>query len=93
LGALVDLSWRWRLQPIDRGWLDMAFSVPLLDCSWAARELGWAPRWSSTGALADVIEGVAEDAHAASPPLRRRSMAEHIHRDLTMGSMTKRHLP
>ena len=30
LGALVDLSWRARLQHIDRGWLDMAFTVPLI---------------------------------------------------------------
>ena len=35
----MDLSWRARLQYIDRGWLDMAFTVPLLDCSRARREL------------------------------------------------------
>jgi len=93
LGALVDVSWRARLQPIDRGWLDMAFSVPLLDCSRAAAELGWSPTWSSVDALADVMEGVGQQAHAESAPLRRRSMVEQLHRDLTKGLMTTRHLP
>lgn len=93
LGAVVDLSWRARLQPIDRGWLDMAFTVPLLDTTRARDELGWAPQWSSTDALADVIEGVAEEAHTDSPPLRRRSMVEQLYRDLTKGLMTTRRLP
>ncbi|BBX67136.1 NAD-dependent epimerase/dehydratase family protein [Mycolicibacterium psychrotolerans] len=93
LGALVDLSWRMRLQPIDRGWLDLAFSVPLLDCGRARTELGWQPRWSSVAALTDVITGVAEQAHTESPPLRARSMVEQVRRDLTEGLMTTRHLP
>lgn len=93
LGTVVDLSWRARLQPIDRGWLDLAFTVPLLDSSRARRELGWIPQWSSTEALADVIKGVAEEAHTDSPPLRRRSMVEQLYRDLTKGLMTTRRLP
>jgi UDP-glucose 4-epimerase len=93
LGALVDLSWRARLQPIDRGWLDMAFSVPLLDCSRAAADLDWHPAWSSLKALADVITGVGQQAHGDSPPLRRRSVVEQLHRDLTRGVMTTRPLP
>jgi UDP-glucose 4-epimerase len=93
LGTLVDLSWRARLQPIDRGWLDMAFSVPLLDCSRAARELEWRPKWNADEALADVMEGVAQGAHTESPPLRRRSLLEQAQRDLTKGLMTTRPLP
>lgn len=93
LGAVVDLSWRARLQPIDRGWLDMAFTVPLLDISRAREELGWVPQWTSTDALADVIRGVAEEAHTGSPPLRRRSMVEQLYRDVTKGLMTTRRLP
>lgn len=93
LGPLVDVSWRARLQPIDRGWLDMAFSVPLLDCSRAQELLDWTPTWSSVEALADVIHGVAQEAHAESPPLRRRSMLEQLQRDLTEGLLTTRRLP
>jgi nucleoside-diphosphate-sugar epimerase len=93
LGTVVDLSWRARLQPIDRGWLDMAFTVPLLDTARARRELEWTPQWTSLEALADVMEGVAAEAHTASPPLRKRSMLEQLYRDVTKGLMTTRRLP
>lgn len=93
LGALVDISWRARLQPIDRGWLDMAFSVPLLDCTRANAELDWQPQWTSTAALADVLDGIAHGAYAESPPLRRRSLLERFVRDLTKGQLTTRRLP
>jgi UDP-glucose 4-epimerase len=92
LGALVDLSWRARLQHIDRGWLDMAFTVPLLDCSRARRELGWIPKWTSTDALADLLDGVAHRNHTDSPPLRRRSMLDLLRRDVTEGLISSRRL-
>ena len=93
LGTLVDLSWRARLQHIDRGWLDMAFTVPLLDCSRARGELGWDPQWSSTDALADLLDGVAHRIHTDSPPLRRRSMLDLLRRDVTEGLISSRRLP
>lgn len=93
LGALVDLTWRTRLQHIDRGWLDLAFSVPLLDCSRARTELGWAPKWTAKEALADLLEGVAHSAHTTSPPLRRRSVVDLLRRDLTDGLISSRRLP
>lgn len=93
LGALVDLTWRTRLQHIDRGWLDLAFSVPLLDCSRARTELEWAPKWTAQEALADLLEGVAQRAHTTSPPLRRRSVVDLLRRDLTQGLISSRRLP
>jgi UDP-glucose 4-epimerase len=93
LGILVDLSWRARLQHIDRGWLDLAFTVPLLDSSRAHSVLGWTPKWSSTDALADFLDGVAHQAHAESPPLRQRSMLELLRRDVTDGLISSRRLP
>ncbi|TRW87974.1 NAD-dependent epimerase/dehydratase family protein [Mycolicibacterium sp. 018/SC-01/001] len=93
LSTLTDLSWRAGLQPVDRGWLDLLFSVPLLDCSRAHSELGWEPQWSSVAALADVVTGVALQAHSDSPPLRSRSVFEQIRRDLTEGALTMRRLP
>ena len=92
LGALVDLSWRARLQHIDRGWLDLAFTVPLLDCSRARTELGWTPKWTSTDALADLLDGVAKR-HTDSAPLRRRSMLDLLRRDVTEGWISSRRLP
>jgi len=93
LGTLVNLSWKARLQNIDRGWLDLAFTVPLLDCSRARNELGWMPKWTSTGALADLLDGVAHNAHADSPPLRQRSMLDLLRRDVTEGLISSRRLP
>jgi len=93
LGALVDLTWRTRLQHIDRGWLDLAFSVPLLDCSRARTQLEWAPKWTAQEALADLLEGVAQRAHTTSPPLRRRSVVDLLRRDLTEGLISSRRLP
>jgi nucleoside-diphosphate-sugar epimerase len=93
LGTIVDLSWRARLQHIDRGWLDLAFSVPLLDCTRARDELGWTPRMTSTEALADLLDGVAHDAYAESPPLRKRSMFDLLRRDVSQGLISSRRVP
>ena len=92
LGALADLSWRARLQHVDRGWIDLAFTVPLLDCCRARNDLGWAPTWTSTEALADLLDGIAHQAHTDSPPLRQRSMLELIRRDVTEGLISSRRL-
>lgn len=93
MGVLVDISWRARLQPIDRGWIDMAFSVPLLDCARAREELDWRPMWSSTAAFADLIHGVCDGAHGESPPLRRRSILGQLNRDVTQRRLPARRLP
>ncbi|KQY06750.1 epimerase [Mycobacterium sp. Root135] len=93
LGALVNLTWRTRLQHVDRGWLDLAFSVPLLDCSRARTELEWAPKWTAQEALADLLEGIAQRAHTTSPSLRPRSLIDLLRRDLTEGLISSRRLP
>ena len=93
LGTLVDLSWRARLQHIDRGWIDLAFTVPLLDCSRARTDLGWTPKWTSTEALADLLEGVAQQTYTESAPLRQRSMLDLLRRDVTEGLISSRRLP
>lgn len=93
LGAVVDLSWRARLQPVDRGWVDMIFTVPLLDCARAHTQLGWQPAWSSTDALADLFAGIADEAHTSSAPLRPRSMVELLRRTVSDGLISQRRLP
>jgi hypothetical protein len=89
----VNLSWRARLQHIDRGWLDLAFTVPLLDCTRARKELGWTPKWTSVDALADLLDGVAHQAHTDSPALRQRSMLDLLRRDVTQGLISSRRYP
>jgi len=71
LRAAADLSWRARLQPTPPGWLDMAFSVPVLNTGRARRELGWTPRHTSAEALLDLLSGFAAAAELPTPPLGR----------------------
>lgn len=93
LGLLVDVSWRARLQPIDRGWLDMAFSLPLLNTERARTVLGWSPRWDAVHALAEVVDGMATGRGTASPVLRPRSVVGAIKRDVADGPLTTRRVP
>jgi nucleoside-diphosphate-sugar epimerase len=67
--AATALSFRLRLQPTPAGWLDLGRSVPLMDTSRAQDELGWRPRWSATGAVLDLLDGLRAGAGAPTPPL------------------------
>nr|WP_231986409.1 hypothetical protein [Mycobacterium sp. E2479] len=93
LGLAVEASWRARLQPIDRGWLDMAFSLPLLDPSRARDVLGWSPRWESVAALRDLIDGFLHVSGTPSPVLHSRSLVQAITRDVSDGPLTTRPVP
>jgi nucleoside-diphosphate-sugar epimerase len=93
LGILADVSWRTRLQPIDRGWLDMMFSVPLVDTKRARSVLGWSPRWGTAELLADVIAGFRDESGTQSPVLDSRSVADAVTRDKSEGPLTIRPVP
>jgi UDP-glucose 4-epimerase len=68
--AAVSLSWQARLQPTPPGWVDLGLGVPIMDVSRARRELGWMPRRSSLEALDELLEGIPQHAHEATPALR-----------------------
>ncbi len=73
LRAVVDLSWRLRLQVTDAGWIDMAAGAPVMDTTRAREMLGWSPRHSSLQAISEVMEGMGSGAgQAASPALLPR---------------------
>jgi UDP-glucose 4-epimerase len=67
--ALMDWSWRLRLQPSPPGWLDMALRVPLMDSGRARAELGWQPRVGALDALLELIEGIRRSEGMPTPPL------------------------
>jgi nucleoside-diphosphate-sugar epimerase len=73
LRVLADVAWHARLQPTPPGWLDMGLAVPVLDVRRARDELGWSPRWSSTEALAELLDGMRAPAGLPTPPLDPRA--------------------
>jgi UDP-glucose 4-epimerase len=93
LRPIVQASWLARLQPIDQGWLDMAFSVPLLSTARARDVLGWTPQHDALQALADVIDGFTHHNDAPSPVLKSRSFVDSVRRDVSDGPITTRRVP
>lgn len=85
LRAAADLTWRLRLQPSPPGWVDLALSVPLMDCARARRELGWEPRRSSVEALLELLDGLREGADFPTPPLSASTTAPLRERELRTG--------
>lgn len=73
LRAVVEVSWRLRLQVTDGGWVDMAAGAPIMDTSRAHSLLGWTPRRSSLEALTEMLDGLGSGkGRKASPPLAPR---------------------
>ncbi|MFG1928411.1 NAD-dependent epimerase/dehydratase family protein [Cryptosporangium sp. NPDC048952] len=70
LRAGASATWNTHLQPVDVGWVDLLLESPLLDSSRARDELGWAPRYDTHEALADVVAGLRAHAGDRSPLLR-----------------------
>jgi UDP-glucose 4-epimerase len=91
--AAVSASWHARVQPLDPGWIDMGFSVPLLDTTRARRELGWAPSADATSVLAETLAGMQDTAWSPTPVLRPRSVADGLLRALRRGPVSRRREP
>jgi UDP-glucose 4-epimerase len=73
----ADVSWRLRLQPTPRGWVDMAVNAPLLDTGRIQRELDWTARITSAEALVELLEGFAQGAEGPTPALARNPDPPH----------------
>jgi len=82
-------TWWARLQPVDPGWLDLAFAVPLMDTARAREVLGWEPVVDARAALAEAVAGMAAGAGTTSPALRPRTVADETAR-LAHGPKTER---
>jgi nucleoside-diphosphate-sugar epimerase len=92
LRSVVAAAWRARLQPLDPGWVDLAFAVPLLDTARARTVLEWRPRYTAWEAVADAVAGIAGAEGTASPALRPRSVPAEIARAVRAGLPGDRHL-
>jgi nucleoside-diphosphate-sugar epimerase len=93
LSLLAGAGWHARLQALDPGWIDLAFSVPLLDTSRARAELEWAPAIDSREALKETIQAMADRRSAPSPVLRTRSGLDQLRKLLSSGPLGNRRLP
>jgi nucleoside-diphosphate-sugar epimerase len=93
LRMLVQTSWLARLQPIDPGWLDLVYAVPLLDTARARTVLDWSPQHDALQAVDEVIDGFIHHSATPSPVLSTRSFVNSIRRDLSNGPITTRKLP
>ncbi|UJW31725.1 NAD-dependent epimerase/dehydratase family protein [Saccharothrix sp. AJ9571] len=69
LAQAARLSWLGGLQPLHPGWLALADQAPLADISRARDVLAWEPRHSSAETLRELLDGWAERAGNANPPL------------------------
>ncbi|WDZ86249.1 NAD-dependent epimerase/dehydratase family protein [Micromonospora cathayae] len=72
LRAAAALSWRARLQPVDPGWVQLALAAPLMSSERAETELGWRPGTDAASALRELVAGMADGGHTASPPMSGR---------------------
>ena len=91
--AAVSVSWHARVQPLDPGWIDMAYALPLLDTSRAASELGWSATRDAVSVLAETVAGMRDAASDRSPVLRPRSVAGALGRFLERGPVSSRREP
>lgn len=78
LSAALRAGFVTHMLPVHHGWVDLAFATPLLDSGRAQRELGWAPTVDGPEVLRETVRGMRERAHAASPPMRKRTTADRV---------------
>jgi UDP-glucose 4-epimerase len=93
LRPLMSAAWHARLQPVDTGWLDMAFALPALDSSRARRTLGWSPAVDADTVLRDVLSGMRHRDAGDTPVLRRRSVPAALRDFLVRGPVGRRARP
>jgi nucleoside-diphosphate-sugar epimerase len=91
--AAASAAWHARLQPVDPGWVDLAFALPLMDTSRAKDELGWEPRVDAISVLRETLDGIREQASGPTPVLRPRTVVAQLRAAVTRGPVTSRTRP
>ncbi|ABS02308.1 NAD-dependent epimerase/dehydratase family protein [Kineococcus radiotolerans] len=72
--AATDLTFRAHVHPVQPGWLDLIYGVPVMDTTRAREVLGWKPAHAAQDVLVELLDGMRDHAgSAASSPLRPRS--------------------
>jgi UDP-glucose 4-epimerase len=89
----MSAAWHARLQQVDPGWIDLAFAVPLLDTSRAARELGWSPTVDAVSVFRETVEGMRTASYDDTPVLRPRSVLRQLRDAAHRGPVSSRQRP
>jgi UDP-glucose 4-epimerase len=71
--GVADITYRAHVHPVQPGWLDLLYGVPVMDTTRAREALGWEPRHAARDVLAELLDGMRDHAGAPTGPLRRRS--------------------
>lgn len=71
--AVADVTYRAHVHPVQPGWLDLGYGVPVMDTTRAREVLGWTPAHAARDVLTELLEGIRDHAGSPTGPLRRRS--------------------
>lgn len=93
LEAVVQASWRAHVQPLDSGWIRLAYAVPLLESSRAQDELGWTAEHDPVQALSEAVDAMRHGTGTDGPVLRPRSVRDQLRRLVRSGPISRRLLP
>lgn len=72
-------AWHLHAVPAPPELFDAVLRLPLMDTGKARRELGWAPRYSSTDATEEFLAGLRAGAGMPTPPLTPRVEGGRLH--------------
>jgi nucleoside-diphosphate-sugar epimerase len=67
--AVLAAAWHLHAVPASPGLFDAVLRMPLMDCSRAARELGWSPSRSAEDVIEEFLTGLRERAGMPTDPL------------------------
>jgi nucleoside-diphosphate-sugar epimerase len=90
LRLAAEVTWRAHLQPVDGGWVTLAYTTPLLDCACARRVLDWVPEHSGAEVCREAIAGIRSGDGAGGPVLASRGAGETLAVLLTRGGVGRR---
>ncbi|WP_432511435.1 NAD-dependent epimerase/dehydratase family protein [Kineococcus sp. SYSU DK001] len=71
--AAADLTYRAHVHPVQPGWVDLGFGVPVMDTGRAREELGWRPAHAARDVLVELLDGIRDHAGTPSGAMRRRT--------------------
>ena len=89
LHALAAAAWAARPQPVDPGWLDMAWDVPVLSSRRARDARGWALRHDPREVLAGAARGMVHQDGVATPALRPRRWSDQLSNLVRHGAVSR----